>query len=98
MLTGIQIREGFIVDDEEEDEEEEQADGSMVLVKKRKKKRRRSNREDEEEEGLDEDDLDLVLENTGHEIDRSSQVRPVQFIIHPTIRVALQTYSYTGFS
>ncbi|KAG0135967.1 putative transcription elongation factor spt6 [Tuber indicum] len=67
------IREGFIVDDEEEDEEEEQADGSMVLIKKRKKKRRRSNREDEEEEGLDEDDLDLVLENTGHEIDRSSQ-------------------------
>jgi len=70
----------------------------MVLVKKRKKKRRRSNREDEEEEGLDEDDLDLVLENTGHEIDRSSQVRLVEFIIHSTASVGPQTYSHTGFS
>lgn len=67
------------MDDEEEEEEEEQADGSMVMVKKRKKKRRRSQREDEDEEGLDEDDLDLVLENTGHEVDRTSQVRFTRF-------------------
>lgn len=47
------VREGFIVDDEEDD----------VGPRKRKKKRR--HRERETEEGLDEDDLDLVLENTG---------------------------------
>lgn len=69
-----QIREGFIVDDEDEEEEEEQADGSLVMVKKKRKKRRRSQRDEEDEEGLDEDDLDLVMENTGVEVHRSSQV------------------------
>lgn len=70
-----QIAQGFIVDDEDEEEEEEQADGSLVMVKKRKKKRRRSQRDEEDEEGLDEDDLDLVMENTGVEVHRSNQVR-----------------------
>lgn len=64
-----QIAQGFIVDDED-DEEEEQDDGSKVMVKGRKKKRPRSQREDDEEEGLDEDDLDLVMENTGFEVHR----------------------------
>lgn len=69
-----QIREGFIVDDEDDEEEEEQADGSLVMVKKKRKKRRRTERDEEDEEGLDEDDLDLVMENTGVEVARSSQV------------------------
>lgn len=75
------IREGFIVDDEDdEEEEEEQADGSLLMVKKKRKKRRRSQREEEDEEGLDEDDLDLVMENTGVEVHRSSQV---SFMFNP---------------
>lgn len=69
-----QIREGFIVDDEDDEEEEEQADGSLVMVKKKRKKRRRAERDEEDEEGLDEDDLDLVMENTGVEVARSGQV------------------------
>jgi transcription elongation factor SPT6 len=36
----------------------------MVKVKRRKK-RRRSHRDEEEDEVLDEEDLDLMLENTG---------------------------------
>lgn len=65
-----QIAQGFIVDDEDE-EEEEQDDGSKVMLKGRKKKRSRSQREDDEEDGLDEDDLDLMAENTGFELHRA---------------------------
>jgi transcription elongation factor SPT6 len=65
------IRDGFIVDDEEE-EDEEMADGTMVAVRRRKK-RRRSHRDEEEDEVLDEEDLDLMLENTG-EGTRSTKV------------------------
>ncbi|KAI5788773.1 SH2 domain-containing protein [Pyronema domesticum] len=57
----LRVREGFIVDDEDEDDDE---DGATVKVKRRKK-RRRSHREEEEEDVLDEEDLDLVMENTG---------------------------------
>jgi transcription elongation factor SPT6 len=57
------IRDGFIVDDGEE-EDEEMEDGTMVKVKRRRK-RRRSHRDEEEDEVLDEEDLDLMLENTG---------------------------------
>ncbi|KAI5807109.1 SH2 domain-containing protein [Geopyxis carbonaria] len=67
------IREGFIVDDEE-DEEEELEDGTMVKVKK-KKKRRRSQREEDEDDGLDEEDLDLMMENTGHARSKQSQFK-----------------------
>jgi len=56
------IREGFIVEDDEEDEELE--DGTMVKVKRRRK-RRRSHRDEDEDEVLDEEDLALMLENTG---------------------------------
>ncbi|RPB09731.1 transcription elongation factor Spt6 [Morchella conica CCBAS932] len=68
------IAQGFIVDDEDE-EEEEQDDGSKVMVKGRKKKRSRSQREDDEEEGLDEDDFDLIGENTGFEVHRANLKR-----------------------
>ena len=45
----------------------------MVKVKRRKK-RRRSHRDEEDDEGLDEEDLDLMLENTG-EGSRETKVR-----------------------
>lgn len=44
------------------------------MVKKKRKKRRRAEHDEEDEEGLDEDDLDLVKENTGVEVTRSSRV------------------------
>lgn len=50
-------------DDEPEEEDEELAD--ETTTRKRRKKRRRLVREDDEDDNLDEDDLDLVLENTG---------------------------------
>lgn len=46
----------------------------MVKVKRRKK-RRRSHRDEDDDEGLDEEDLDLMLENTG-EGNRETKVRP----------------------
>jgi transcription elongation factor SPT6 len=49
------IREGFIVDDEDDDDSS----------KRRKKKHRRRHQEKEDEGLLDEDDLDLLMENTG---------------------------------
>ncbi|RLV92885.1 Transcription elongation factor SPT6 [Spathaspora sp. JA1] len=61
------VREGFIVDDEEEEDEE------VESHKKRKKHRRKRTRDKGEREGgrvndddqLDEDDLQLLLENSG---------------------------------
>ncbi|KAL7272149.1 Transcription elongation factor spt6 [Rhizina undulata] len=69
------IRKGFIVDDgeDEEDEDEELMGGGRAAERKKKKKRRRAQRDEDEEDGLDEDDLDLVMENTGVEVDRSNQ-------------------------
>ncbi|ODV79478.1 transcription elongation factor Spt6 [Suhomyces tanzawaensis NRRL Y-17324] len=52
------VREGFIVDDDEDDDR----------IKKRKKKKRRRERERSnqvEDDALDEDDLELLLENSG---------------------------------
>lgn len=42
--------------------------------KKRRKRRRSQREEEDEDEGLDEEDLDLVLEATGGEGSRSKQV------------------------
>ncbi|EGW29955.1 transcription elongation factor SPT6 [Spathaspora passalidarum NRRL Y-27907] len=61
------VHEGFIVDDEDEEEEE------VESHKKRKKHRRKRNRDKGDGEGsrandddqLDEDDLELLLENSG---------------------------------
>lgn len=52
-----QVADGFIVD-EDEDEEEER--------RRRHRERKRKKRREEEDEALDEDDLDLVAEATGH--------------------------------
>lgn len=81
MLT-FQVRKGFIVDDEEEEEEEAGSDQSDQVRKRRKKKRRHRTRDDDNEGGddrtnndLDEDDLDLLLENTGTAFRKPSDSR-----------------------
>ncbi|PSR77343.1 hypothetical protein PHLCEN_2v7944 [Hermanssonia centrifuga] len=56
------IREGFIVDEEEEEEGE---DDEEERRRRRKRRKRRHRREREEEDALEEDDLDLLEENTG---------------------------------
>ncbi|KAK7206919.1 transcription elongation factor spt6 [Myxozyma melibiosi] len=64
------VREGFIVDD---DSEEDLSDGERERRRRRRRKRRRKAREGSgeaqekhhDDEELDEDDLDLVMENTG---------------------------------
>ncbi|KAJ8097964.1 SH2 domain-containing protein [Lipomyces tetrasporus] len=78
------VREGFIVDDDEEDEGV--SDGERERRRRRRRKRRRKEMSEGAEDGLsrhlddeelDEEDLDLVLENTGvnyrREEDRSSK-------------------------
>ncbi|KAI7822717.1 SH2 domain-containing protein [Gamsiella multidivaricata] len=60
------IREGFIVDDDEEDEEDEE------IVRRSKKKKRRK---EAVEEDLDEEDLDLMEENTGVKIRRPEKFK-----------------------
>ncbi|EMR10052.1 hypothetical protein PNEG_01805 [Pneumocystis murina B123] len=57
------VQEGFIVDDDEEEEEE----GDEDVIKIRHKRRKRTNDKDRnmDNEELDEEDLDLVMENTG---------------------------------
>ncbi|KAI9308291.1 SH2 domain-containing protein [Cunninghamella echinulata] len=62
------IAEGFIVDDEEEEEEDEQELEDTKVSTRRKKKRRI---EDYDEE-LDDEDLELLEENTGLKLGRSS--------------------------
>lgn len=57
-----EIREGFIVDDEED---EVPGGESTRRHKKKKKKRSRTQISDDEADALDEDDLDLLLENSG---------------------------------
>ncbi|KAI0065393.1 transcription elongation factor Spt6 [Artomyces pyxidatus] len=64
------IREGFIVDEEEEEEEE----GDNEEERKRRRKRRKRHhhrREPDEDEALEEDDLELLEENTGETFSRS---------------------------
>ncbi|KAI5965077.1 SPT6 [Candida theae] len=51
------VREGFIVDDEDEEVESKK--------KRRHKKRKRERERQEEDDALDEDDLELLLENSG---------------------------------
>ncbi|KAI8366759.1 SH2 domain-containing protein [Radiomyces spectabilis] len=60
------VAEGFIVDDEEE--EDQDSDGSTKVAVRRKKKRR----VEEYDEDLDEEDLDLLEENTGIKLSRST--------------------------
>ncbi|PVG00182.1 hypothetical protein CPB86DRAFT_871966 [Serendipita vermifera] len=79
------IQEGFIVDeDEEEEEEEEESDGEKHSREERRKRRKRHRKrdkdldEDEDEDmggELDEDDLELVEEATGHRPERASKSR-----------------------
>ncbi|KAK9235923.1 SH2 domain-containing protein [Lipomyces kononenkoae] len=66
------VREGFIVDDDEEDEDI--SDGERERRRRRRRKRRRKEISEDAEDGLsrhrsdeelDEEDLDLVMENTG---------------------------------
>ncbi|GJE87155.1 transcription elongation factor Spt6 [Phanerochaete sordida] len=56
------IREGFIVDEDEEDEEAEEDEEER---RRRRKRRKRRHRREREEEALEEDDLELLEENTG---------------------------------
>ncbi|KAK9484885.1 SH2 domain-containing protein [Lipomyces starkeyi] len=75
------VREGFIVDDDEE-EDEDISDGERERRRRRRRKRRRKemsegthdrlsrHRDDEE---LDEEDLDLVMENTGMNVRREEE-------------------------
>ncbi|KAI0780912.1 transcription elongation factor Spt6 [Trametes elegans] len=69
------IREGFIVD---EDEDEEDEDSEEEKRRRRKRRKRRHHRlRDEEEDALDEDDLELLEENTGASFSRRlTRIRP----------------------
>ncbi|KAF8576398.1 transcription elongation factor Spt6 [Ramaria rubella] len=63
------VREGFIADDDEDDDE---GSGEEAAQRRRRKKRRRRNRALEED--LEEDDLDLLEENTGTRITRKNKL------------------------
>ncbi|CEH12620.1 Transcription elongation factor SPT6 [Ceraceosorus bombacis] len=58
------IAQGFIVDEEEDEEQEDDDEQERRRKRKRRKQKRRRQLEEENEE-LDEDDLDLLAENTG---------------------------------
>ncbi|KAI0374913.1 transcription elongation factor Spt6 [Pilatotrama ljubarskyi] len=65
------IREGFIVDEEEEEEDEEEE------RRKRRKRRKKRHHRDDDEDALDEDDLELLEENTGASYSRRlTRIRP----------------------
>ncbi|KAG6874201.1 hypothetical protein C0995_003747 [Termitomyces sp. Mi166 len=64
------IREGFIVDEDEEEEDDEEERG-----KRRKRRKKHHRRRDEEDEGLEEEDLDLIEENTGASFKRDRLTR-----------------------
>ncbi|EJD52929.1 hypothetical protein AURDEDRAFT_110772 [Auricularia subglabra TFB-10046 SS5] len=68
------IADGFIVD-EEDDEDGADEDDEEVRRHKKRRKRRKHSRRDDDEEVLEEDDLDLLEENTGRRIDRSRLTR-----------------------
>ncbi|CAI5760233.1 unnamed protein product [Candida verbasci] len=53
------IQEGFINDEDEEEQEE------VSKRKKRRKRNREKSQEDDNDDALDQDDLELLLENTG---------------------------------
>ncbi|RPD66156.1 transcription elongation factor SPT6 [Lentinus tigrinus ALCF2SS1-7] len=57
------IREGFIVDEDEDEEPDDEEEERRKRRKRRKK--RHHHRSEDEDEGLDEDDLELLEENTG---------------------------------
>ncbi|KAG6851027.1 hypothetical protein H0H93_004514 [Arthromyces matolae] len=57
------VREGFIVDEDEEEEEEE--DDEEERRKRRKRRKKHHRRREEEDEGLEDEDLELLEENTG---------------------------------
>ncbi|TCD64537.1 Transcription elongation factor spt6 [Steccherinum ochraceum] len=63
------IREGFIVDDPDEDEDDD--DDEKERRKRRKRRKKRHRRELSDDEDLEEDDLDLLEENTGASFSRS---------------------------
>ncbi|KAK9370436.1 SH2 domain-containing protein [Lipomyces kononenkoae] len=75
------VREGFIVDDDEEDEDI--SDGERERRRRRRRKRRRKEISEDAEDGLsrhhrsdeelDEEDLDLVMENTGINVRREER-------------------------
>ncbi|KAF8892531.1 SH2 domain-containing protein [Infundibulicybe gibba] len=65
------IREGFIVD---EDDDEAEEDDQKHHKRRKRRKRQHRNRE-EEEDALDEDDFDLMAENTGTSIKRHRLTR-----------------------
>ncbi|KAK9479114.1 SH2 domain-containing protein [Lipomyces japonicus] len=75
------VREGFIVDDDEDDNENISDAEREDRRRKRRKRRRKELAEEQpthhrhEDEELDEDDLDLVMENTGirRDDDRSAK-------------------------
>ncbi|THH26563.1 hypothetical protein EUX98_g7622 [Antrodiella citrinella] len=64
------IREGFIVDEDEEDEDEDD-DAEKERRKRRKRRKKRHRKEPSDDEGLEEDDLDLLEENTGAAFSRN---------------------------
>ncbi|PWN28109.1 hypothetical protein BDZ90DRAFT_274452 [Jaminaea rosea] len=62
------IAEGFIVDDTEDEEKSDDDEAEKRRKKKRRVKKLRKKKkqqQEDEDDGLDEDDLDLVAENTG---------------------------------
>lgn len=64
------IREGFIVDDEDDDA------GRERRRKKHKRRHQQKEKENKEDEGLlDEDDLDLLMENTGANVKEKSKFK-----------------------
>ncbi|VDB95810.1 unnamed protein product, partial [Peniophora sp. CBMAI 1063] len=67
------VREGFIVDEDEDEEEEEE---DRPKKKKREHRKHRHRHHDEDAEGgLEDDDLDLMEENTGEQFKRSKLKR-----------------------
>ncbi|ODV62922.1 chromatin-remodeling histone chaperone SPT6 [Ascoidea rubescens DSM 1968] len=64
------VQDGFIVDDDDADLSESEQESKPRKKKhkhkhKHKRHRERSSRNDDDDDGLDEDDLDLVMENNG---------------------------------
>ncbi|KAG6845335.1 hypothetical protein H0H87_010792 [Tephrocybe sp. NHM501043] len=56
------VREGFIVDEDEDEEEEEEDEEER---RKRRKRRKKHHRKRDDDEDLEEEDLELLEENTG---------------------------------
>lgn len=64
--AAAEVAKGFIVDDDNDEEGEDDSEDEKARKKReRKEKRRQKRKQLEEEEELDEEDLDLVAENTG---------------------------------